>query len=259
LDEGVFEAIMKDDILDCRKILETIDLLNLRIAERFPDASLADLGRHLYEIGKETDEIVQWIEKPNNWYRLLVFIIIFLVIVSLFYTISTLEIDFREFTLSHFVQIADSSLNTIFFLGGAVIFIVSVETRAKRKKVIAAINRIRAIIHIIDAHQLTKDPATIAQEDKATKSSPQRKMTRYELTRYLDYCSEMLSLACKIGFLYVQRFNDPVSIKAVNELEVLSGGISNKIWQKIQITRGKKVFKLSDRVFEKLVRLSQSD
>ena len=63
----------------------------------------------------------------------------------------------------------------------------------------------------------------------ATISSP------YELKRYLDYCSEMLSLCGKIAAVYAQNFHDPVALNAVNEIENLATGLSHKIWQKIMI------------------------
>ena len=56
-----------------------------------------------------------------------------------------------------------------------------------------------------------------------------------ELIRYLDYCSEMLSLIGKIAALYVQKFDDPVALVAVNEVEELTTSLSRKIWQKIMI------------------------
>ena len=40
-------------------------------------------------------------------------------------------------------------------------------------------------------------------------------MTPFELTRYLDYCSEMLSLTAKIAALYAQSSSDAVVIDAV--------------------------------------------
>jgi hypothetical protein len=55
------------------------------------------------------------------------------------------------------------------------------------------------------------------------------------LGRYLDYCSEMLSLVGKLAALYVQKFDDPVALAAVNEVEDLTTGLSRKIWQKIMI------------------------
>ena len=47
-------------------------------------------------------------------------------------------------------------------------------------------------------------------------------MTLFELSRYLDYCSEALSLTGKVAALYVQRFDDPVALQAVNEVEELT-------------------------------------
>lgn len=55
------------------------------------------------------------------------------------------------------------------------------------------------------------------------------------MTRYLDYSSEMLSLAGKVAALYAQGFSDPVALSAVNEVENLTTGLSRKIWQKIMI------------------------
>ncbi len=60
-------------------------------------------------------------------------------------------------------------------------------------------------------------------------------MTKYELTRYLDYCSEMQSLTGKLAALYAQNLPDPVIIDAVNDIEELTANFSRKVWQKISI------------------------
>jgi hypothetical protein len=60
-------------------------------------------------------------------------------------------------------------------------------------------------------------------------------MKREQLGRYLDYCSELLSLTSKLAALYVQYRNDPIVLEAVSEVEQLSGDLSNKIWQKITL------------------------
>jgi len=60
-------------------------------------------------------------------------------------------------------------------------------------------------------------------------------MTRFELSRYLDYCTELLSLTSKVASLYVQDVQDPVVLDAVNDVENLATGLSAKIWQKIMI------------------------
>ena len=60
-------------------------------------------------------------------------------------------------------------------------------------------------------------------------------MSPFELTRYLDYCSEMLSLTSKLAAVYAQNLPDSVVIDAVNEIESLTTNLSQKIWQKITI------------------------
>jgi hypothetical protein len=84
-------------------------------------------------------------------------------------------------------------------------------------------------------HQLTKDPDSIAEHAVSTAHSPQRALGSYDLARYLDYCTEMLSLISKTAFLYVQDYHDPVAVDAVNDLEDLVNGLSGKMWQKIMI------------------------
>ena len=84
-------------------------------------------------------------------------------------------------------------------------------------------------------HQLTKDPERLRARQVSTPSSPKQNLTPAELGRYLDYCSEMLSLIGKLAALYVQKFDDPVALAAVNEVEDLTTSLSRKIWQKIMI------------------------
>jgi hypothetical protein len=68
-----------------------------------------------------------------------------------------------------------------------------------------------------------------------TASSPQRTMSAYELSRYLDYCSEMLSLLSKLAALHAQKENDNLVLDAVNDVETLANGLSSKIWQKLSM------------------------
>jgi hypothetical protein len=84
-------------------------------------------------------------------------------------------------------------------------------------------------------HQLTKDPEHLLAPAMRTPSSPERQFTRFELSRYLDYCTELLSLSSKLAALHAQCVNDPVVLDAVNDIEVLASNLSNKIWQKIVI------------------------
>ena len=48
----------------------------------------------------------------------------------------------------------------------------------------------------------------------------------------------MLSLTGKVAALYVQEFDDGVALQAVNEIEDLTSGLQQKIWQKMMILVG---------------------
>ena len=63
--------------------------------------------------------------------------------------------------------------------------------------------------------------------------APAREMRPFELTRYLDYCCEILSLVSKVAAVYVQHFDDAVTVSAASNVETLTVGLSRKIWQKI--------------------------
>ena len=139
------------------------------------------------------------------------------------------------FDLVVLVQVSEAGLNVFLLLGGAVLFLVTAETRIKRRRALKAIHELRALAHVIDMHQLTKDPERLLAHRNPTPSSPKQKLSSGELERYLDYCSEMLSLIGKLAALYVQKFDDPVALAAVNEVEDLTTGLSRKIWQKIMI------------------------
>jgi hypothetical protein len=125
--------------------------------------------------------------------------------------------------------------SVLFYLGAVILFLFTVEGRIKRRRALRFLRELRALAHIVDMHQLTKDPDRLLTHGQNTPSSPAREMTRFELGRYLDYCSEMLSLISKIAALYIQNFDDPVVLAAVDEVEALTTGLSRKIWQKIMI------------------------
>jgi hypothetical protein len=96
-----------------------------------------------------------------------------------------------------------------------------------------ALHEFRSVAHVIDMHQLTKDPSALG--GPRTSSSPQRVMTRFELVRYLSYCSEMLSLASKAAAVYAEKIDDATVVDAVGDIERLTTNLSQKIWQKITL------------------------
>src|SRR5207244_12196455 len=131
---------------------------------------------------------------------------------------------------------SSQAIQNVVFLGVAVLFLANVETRIRRRRTLAAIHELRSIAHIVDMHQLTKDPDQVVADGSATPSSPERTMTRFELSRYLAYCAELLALTSKVAGMYVQDFQDPVVVAAVNDVEDVTTALLSKIGHTIMIT-----------------------
>jgi hypothetical protein len=225
--------------LDHHKLCTTIDRLCLRIHGRFPESSLLQVCRDLHEICLHAERDIVAISKPNWLLRggVAAFILAVVITMGIAFvsSLSALQISTSGSNVFDVIQGVESALNGIFLVGAALLVLVSLENRMKRHRVIEAINRLRGIAHVIDMHQLTKDPSIIHSGGAPTVHSPDRPHNQFELSRYLDYCAEMLSLVGKVGYLYVQNYHDPEATNAVNDLEDLTTGLARKVWQKIML------------------------
>ena len=221
--------------LDADKISETIERLSTRIAERFPESGLRAVCEHLLNVSRRAKRQAEAIDRPNIGLRLVALILITAIVTALIWSLMLVEKPKGGFEATQFIPLLESAINDAILIGAAVFFLATLETRYKRKKALKALHELRALAHIVDIHQLTKDPERTISGTNLTPSSPTARMTAVELERYLDYCSEMLSLIGKIAALYIQNFDDDVALAAVNEIESLTTGLSSKIWQKIII------------------------
>jgi hypothetical protein len=149
--------------------------------------------------------------------------------------VTTLHLSARFSDFGSFAQAVDAGVNDVILLGLGIFFLVGMERRIKRRRVLHALHELRSLAHIADMHQLTKDPESIIDRSGPPNGAPERTMSRAQLARYLDYVTELLSLVSKIAALYVQRFDDEVAMDAVNDIESLTTGLSRKIWQKITL------------------------
>lgn len=221
--------------LDSRKILQTARRLHQRMVERFPDRGLTAVGERVCLASAEAAAVATWLRRPLLWYRTVATLIIATMLAILAGAFSYLRTGLERLDLQSLLQTLESGVNDLIFVGVAVFFLVNLERRLKRRRALGVLHELRSLAHIIDMHQLTKDPESVTWGENKTPSSPERDLTSPELKRYFDYCSEMLSILSKLAALLVQNFDDPVTLSAVNEVEELTSGMSRKIWQKIMV------------------------
>ncbi len=226
-------------ILRDAEIIATVARLQRRIGERFPESGLFHVCGQLLDLARRASERSRWINKPILLLRIsgyvLGAVLSVLLLGIVIYFGQRFHLNDEDLQASNFLSMIEAASNEAVLLGAGIFFLFSLETRIKRRRALAAIHELRSIAHIIDMHQLTKDPERTQKQWQSTETSPAIKLTPLLLNRYLDYCSEMLSLTGKVAALYVQQFDDSVSLAAVSEIEQLTTGLNGKIWQKIMI------------------------
>jgi len=224
-------------ILNPDLIVATVDRLRARIAERFPGSGLAAVCVDLARTAQATASRVEELAKPNLWLRCLAFLAVIAGLAAQIYVARLIDWTgvLKRADPVGITQGLDSIVNLVILACGAIWFLLTLEQRLKRRRVRARLYELRSFAHVVDMHQLTKDPTVVLSGSEPTTSSPERRMSRFELSRYLDYCAEMLALIAKLAALYAAQSRDGEVIAAVGEVEALTSDLGRKIWQKIMI------------------------
>lgn len=221
--------------LDPDKIITTSERLAARIGERFPGSGLANVAGELEALALDTKQKAAELEQPIWWLRALIAVVTICGALVFAFIGTFLSFDRIGPDGFDFVQGVEATINTLVLAGLGYVTLFKAEERIKRKKVLSGLHSLRSLIHVIDMHQLTKDPVVFNRDFQPTASSPQRKLSKSGLSRYLDYCSEMLAVTGKLAALYAQAVPDTEVAEAVNDVEMLGSNLSRKIWQKIML------------------------
>ncbi|MER8436435.1 hypothetical protein NKH36_00515 [Mesorhizobium sp. M1312] len=231
---------MRYRTLDSKLIIETAERLEKRVADRFPDRGLRGVAIELVSLSRDLAKAAKALEAPIWWLRGVVIAAIAAGALMFLFVGTILPLGRISGTRDavQSVQGIESLINMIILAVLGFLALIRTEERIKRKQVFRKLHGLRSLIHVIDMHQLTKDPAALSTDFKPTSHSPARITDRADLARYLDYCSEMLSITGKIAALFAQSVNDNVVVDGVNDIETLSSNLSRKVWQKITLIDG---------------------
>lgn len=206
-----------------------------RVNERFPGAGLCAVAVQVIALTRQTAARAHAVDRPYLGLRVLVALVIAAGLAAeavLFdrFGWGVLDPDANPLDLA---QGVDSAFNLFLLTAAGAWFLLTLEARWKRQRIQTWLNELRAFAHVVDMHQLTKDPT--AEGGPRTTSSPDRGMSAFELTRYLDYCAEILALIGKLTAIYAGVSQDHLVIAAAGDVENLCSDLNRKIWQKITI------------------------
>jgi hypothetical protein len=221
--------------LDPTRILETSRRLEARVKERFPDRGLAQIATEIVALTERITAETLVLTQPIWALRLLTGAIV-LAGTAVFIWVGSL-VPLNQFGREAIasVQTIEAAINTALLAALGLVALVRLEARIKRRRVARGLHELRSVIHVIDMHQLTKDPVTLSPGYVPTAASPEHDLTAPQLLRYLDYASELLAVTGKLAALYAQAVPDEGVADAVNDIEMLGSNLSRKVWQKIMI------------------------
>jgi hypothetical protein len=227
--------------LDPVAVQATVDRLVTRITSRFPDRHLGQLAAELGGLVSEVTERSTADRQHNRAItvacRIGATVIVLAALVATVLALHDALTDGRGIRGFEWLSVLESAIVDLVYASIAVYFLTSLPNRLTRRRLLELLHRLRSLAHVVDMHQLTKDPERLSARFQGTEATVPLGMDAALLANYLDYCSEILSLVAKTAALCAEESTDAVVLDTVSEIETLTNGLSRKIWQKISLVR----------------------
>lgn len=224
--------------LEAAPVLDTVRRLHERISARFPERGLCRVAGELVSLVEEVTASAAasrgrlHVLRPLSRVAMvaIVALVVFLFVVAVRSAVREAPDDGLEW-----VPLLESGVNDLVFAAIATWFLWSVPERLERSAMLDLLHRLRSLAHIVDMHQLTKDPERLRSSFSPTPASATMNLTPDQLEYYLDYCSELLSLVAKAAALCAEGRRDQVLLDSVASIETLTVGLDTTIRQKIAV------------------------
>ena len=150
-------------VLDPAQVVATFDKLQARVNERFPDAGLATVCADLALVARETAGRARRLTRPYYGLRLLAALTVIAAVLLQIYAVHLVDWSVlgRKGDAPGAAEGLQATVNLAILAFGALWFLITAEQRLKRRRILNALFELRAFAHVIDMHQLTKDPTLI--------------------------------------------------------------------------------------------------
>ncbi len=224
--------------LEADYVGDTVAQLERRIHARFGERGLTKavrgLGQLVVLVRSERDESRDRLRRTTFAARIVAVMIAVATLVALVLGVRSAVVDGLART-ADWVPLVESIVNDLVFAGIALVFLWAIPERLERRTLLRLLHRLRSFAHVIDMHQLSKDPEQVSRSYVPTAESARHGLDADQLRHYLGYCSELLSLTAKTAALCAEGSGDALVLETVSTIETLTTELSSKIWQKISL------------------------
>ena len=222
----------KEELLRQAELLKTATRIRDQIKARFKEAGLSNVAALIVKTTEEAEDTAKAIAR-TDWRvfagQALVVVLAVVGVVAYFQSGQNPKPVLQTVT-----EFLDSAKGSAAILVAAGAFLFTLGRWRKRGRVLRAIHKLRALAHLVDMHQLSKNPTRLGQAVPSHEVAGQP-LDAESMRLYLHFCTELLAVVGKLGQLYVQEFSDSTALAAVDQFEELAMGLSSKIWQKLMI------------------------
>ena len=216
----------------------TVGHLERRIQARFGERGLTkaarDLGHLVVLVQSQAEESHDRLRRRTLVARTASITIVAAVLIALVFSLRSAVVHGLDRT-ADWVPLVESTINDLVFAAIAVVFLWAFPERLERRTMLRLLHRLRSLAHVIDMHQLSKDPEQLSPTYTPTEQSIVHGLDADQLNHYLTYCSEMLSLTAKTSALCGEYSTDSVVLGTISDIETLTAELCDKIWQKISL------------------------
>jgi len=231
--------MMPYERLEADAVLATAQRLQARIEARFPQRNLGRVAERLVAVASDVERAAAR-SVPIRVLRVAGLVVIGILVAGPITSLVAVLVELVRTSGSALAWLSalETIINDVVYVGIAVIFLWLLPGHLERRRILGELHRLRSLAHVIDMHQLTKDPERLAAAFRPTAETVEVGLSPIEMANYLDYCSELLSLVAKTAAVYAERSTDPAVLATISDVENLTTGMARKIWQKLGLVPG---------------------
>ena len=140
---------MKYQTLDPDRIIETVERLRERVAQRFPESGLSRVCDELVTTARQTAKRASEIAAHNWPLRIAVSTVILGGVMALVSSVKLLHLEDMETNVG-LLQTLEAAVNLLILFGGATWFLVGLDDRLKRQRALDQLHTLRSMAHVVD-------------------------------------------------------------------------------------------------------------
>lgn len=207
-----------------------------RVQDRFGEDDLTGIARQVSQVAVASEKRISRALRVGFIIRLLTWPLVLGSVLGVASWIGSLGLTIRVNDAGDLAQSLDSVFQLMLVLGAGIWFLLSIGTKVQRRSLLEALQELNKLAQVIDLVQLDKDPDRLyfSTEQRTAKSPTLGKAnTAFLLSRYLDYCAELLSVLGKVACLYRERIDDEVVLSRLGDFDRLTNQLRTNIGAKM--------------------------